>query len=125
MQGEEILDLLHSTEGLKLDFKREFYKIDDHDPQVRNRQWNELIKDVLALANGNVGVSNQPGRLIIGVSDQVNNDGSRDLFDVSHINTSPDQILKKVNTVWDPPLPDLHSQFVEVKAKTLLIITIP
>ncbi|MGM3308474.1 hypothetical protein ACSQ6I_21280 [Anabaena sp. WFMT] len=58
-------------ESAKLDFKIELYKIYEPKPTVQSdiqnwaelkeQQWAELIKDVLALANGNIGTAEQTG----------------------------------------------------------------
>ena len=56
MNSDLLQQLIRQPEGLKLDFKRKFYDIDTDNQEGRERQWGELIKDILALANGNVNV---------------------------------------------------------------------
>ena len=89
MDSEELGELLRQPEGLKLDFKSEFYKIDHPDNNVKKLHWDEFIKDILALANGNVGVAGQTAHLIIGVGDKLKADGTRDLYDVGDIRAYP------------------------------------
>ena len=66
-------------EDLKLDFKRE-YKLSKTLPAGTNRQdwnrfiqgqWDEFIKDILALTHSNVGIAQKSGHLIIGAADEL------------------------------------------------------
>ncbi|MBN1451157.1 MAG: HEAT repeat domain-containing protein [Anaerolineales bacterium] len=112
-------------ENLKLDFKQKFYEVYHSDPKVQKMHWCELIKDILALANGNVGMANQEGYLVIGVSDARNAYGTRDLYDVGDIGVTTQQILSKVNSACTPKLPDLHGEIIEVEGKRIYVLIIP
>lgn len=133
MTSEELRRLICKNEGLKLDFKRE-YKLQSMPPDGADRQlwnqyikgqWDELIKDILALTNGNVGVAKEAGILIIGVDDQLQPDGSRQLFDSSYLEITGQQILSKVNSACYPPIPQLACEFVELDGRNICIISIP
>ncbi|MCB0174374.1 MAG: putative DNA binding domain-containing protein [Anaerolineae bacterium] len=115
----------YEPEDLKLDLKQKLHAIHHTDKKVQQAQWNELIKDILALANGNVGTSGQPGYLIIGIADKLNEYGTRDLYDVGELNVTSTQILHKVNSACSPPLPDLRTKVIEYQRKRILVITIP
>lgn len=125
MNPEQLRQLIRQPEGLKLDFKQEFYHLDLTDAKGRERQWGELIKDVLSLANGNVNLVGETGYLIFGVGDHINPDGTRDLFDVGFINVTRQQILDKINSVCSPPLPDLNLDLLLFGGFRILVLSIP
>jgi Flp pilus assembly protein TadD len=118
MTPSELRKLLAQDENPKLDFKI------DCSPS-RDEEWNELIKDILALANGNVGFSHLPGYLIIGASDAKKPDGTRDLKDASAVPLKKRDLLAKVNGVCNPRLPNLEFEWVELSGAKLLVIIIP
>src|SRR3989337_2674768 len=99
MNVEQIRQLLQQREpeDLKLDLKRELYGIYHPDSSIRDMQWGELIKDVLSLANGNVGTAGKPGYLVIGVADELNQHGNRDLYEVGDVKLTGQQVLDKIN----------------------------
>lgn len=135
MTSEELTRIISQPEGLKLDFKREYklartppdgMDIDVQDwAKYREGQWNELIKDILALANGNIGTSGQKGILVIGVGDELMSNGARRLYDTSHLQLDTQQILAKVNSASNPPFPDLICKRVDLNGKSICVITIP
>lgn len=133
MTPKELNSLIRKNEGLKLDFKRE-YKLQDKAPEGVDRQswnrfvtgqWQELVKDVLALTNGNFGTVKQPGNLVIGVDDQLSSNGSRQLYDSSYLKITSQQLLTKVNEYCYPPIPDLTCEFVELEGYKICVISIP
>jgi hypothetical protein len=87
-------------------------------------QWDEFIKDILALTNGNVGTAEQAGMLIIGADNKLLPDGSRQLFDTSYLQLTSQQILAKVNSACDPPIPDILCEQIPLDGKCLTVITI-
>ncbi len=135
MTEEELLKIISRKEGLKLDFKREYkldkklFTITDTNTQVIDKQvkeqWDEFIKDILALTNGNIGTSYQTGYLIIGVGDTLYSDGRRDLFDTSVLNLTEAQILQKVNSACNPPIHDIHCSRIDLEGKSILVIAMP
>ena len=125
MNPHELRKLIAQEEGLKLDFKRE-YKFEHPNQKVRGGQRDEFIKDVLALANGNVGVADQPAHLIIGVGDELRPDGSRELFDACRLDHTTRSILDSLKSGGcHPPLPDSSCKVIELDGKGILVITIP
>ena len=122
-------------ETAKVDFKIELYKINQPKPKVsleiqkwsdaKEKQWGELIKDVLSLANGNVDFASDWGYLIIGAGDNLQQDGTPKLQDIGDTTLNKKQILEKVNSYCYPPLPDLNSDIIELDGKNLLVISIP
>lgn len=119
MNEAELRTLINQPENPKLEFKREFYQIHHKDQQVRKQQWGELIKDILALANGNVGFAGKAGYLVIGVDEQ------RNLYNCTYTPINKQQILQKVNNYCHPPLPDLQVESVSIDGKKLIVIIIP
>lgn len=133
MTIEELRVILSKSEGLKLDFKRQ-YKLNSTPPastdkqvwvKFVNGQWDELIKDILALTNGNAGTVSQTAILLIGAGDELSPDGTRLLYDTSELQVSAQMILQKVNTACYPPIPDLQLQKVHLNGCQILVITIP
>lgn len=124
MNREKLQELIRRPEGLKLDFKQEFYHIESKDKEARERQWGELIKDIVALTNGNVNIAGETGYIIIGVGDETTS-GMRALFDVGEITIGNEQILDKVNSAISPPLPDIQIELELLGVKRILVITIP
>lgn len=133
MTPEELRDIISQTEGLKLDFKRE-YKLSNTTPAGTDKQlwnefikgqWDEFIKDILALANGNVGVSHLTGQLIIGVDDVLSPDGTRSLFDTLDLQLEASQIIAAVNSACDPPIADILLERVVIDGKSICVMSIP
>lgn len=133
MDVDQIRRILSQNEGLKLDFKRE-YKLNNGPPNgsdprlwgdLVKGQWHELIKDIIALANGNVGVPDEIGYLVIGADDTLRPDGTRQLFSVGHLQLTAQKIIARVNSVCEPPLPDILCEHILVDGETVCVISIP
>lgn len=125
MKYEELNRLLRQPEGLTLEFKREWYKIDDPDSNIKSRQRDELVKDILALANGSPSTAGKKAYLIIGADEQMNPSGDRILYDTG--NSPPDRkrILEIVSAACEPELEDIEIEVVPIDGKSILVITIP
>ncbi len=85
MKEEELRRLLRRPEDPALEFKREWYKINDTDSNTEKYQRAELIKDILALANGSPSTAGKKALLIIGADKQFGPDGSRVVYDVGNL----------------------------------------
>jgi hypothetical protein len=127
MDAERLRLLLQkSYETGAREFKREWYKIDASNPgPTVKRQKGELTKDILSLANGNAIVAGEEAYLIIGASNQINAEGTRDLFDVAQTGIDTHRILGIVNASCDPPLEEINCDTVILDGKRLVVITIP
>ncbi len=132
MDRDLLLDLLRHSESPKLEFKREWYKLED--PSLRDAQLGELLKDVVALANGGVGYVGKTGYLIIGADDNDPAPGEeRNTCDVQGIGRDPaslsllkQKLLEKIANQFAPALPDINIEFVAIEPETrLLVLTIP
>lgn len=117
----ELRKLLRQPEGPKLEFKQKFYAISSKSEQ---RQWGELIKDILSLANGNIGYAAQPGYLIIGPEDKLDVSGKRRLNSIEGANVNLSQIQNKVNNNCKPSVPGITLEQLEIDGCQLLIIMI-
>jgi predicted HTH transcriptional regulator len=134
MTTDELKQLIQNREGLKLEFKRTFHLNKKKPPlntsqqvwsQFVEGQWHEFMKDIIGIANGNVGVPNQVGRIIIGVGNTIDDSGNRELFDTSDLEIDEKQIISKLNDYCDPPIPDLTCRKMEIDEVTLTIISVP
>lgn len=120
MDSTELRRLIQQPkEGVKLEFKSQV----ELEGQGKAQRWNEFIKDIIALTNGNIDTANEKGYLIIGAADKLE-DGRRNLHDVCETKLSSKQILDKVNTFCDPPIQGLDCEIVPIDGKNLLVITI-
>ena len=130
MTPEELRQILTRNEGPKLDFKFRCYRFDAPDKVKRDETWDEFRKDILALANGNVGTASETAYLIIGAHDSKRlPDGTRLIEDVgtaiSDTEKFRQQAISRVNNICSPPLPDLQCESVLVDGKRLIVIIIP
>lgn len=124
LKKDFVYSLLLKEEGPTLDFKRKPYLIYAEDKLVKDKQRGELIKDILALANGNAIVAGETAYLVIGASDKKDESGQRALFDVGNHRLTARYVLDIVNPACEPALEDLFCDEVEIDGQRLLIITI-
>lgn len=117
--------LLTQSENANLEFKEAFYKLTPPKDETWQRQRAELIKDILALANGNANVAGEPSYLIIGVADLIGPDGDRAIHGVGDLTVKPSQILQMVNAACEPPIEDLLCEIIPIDNKNVLVMTIP
>jgi hypothetical protein len=121
-------------ETAKLDFKIEPYKIYEPKPNIqkeiadwedkRERQWGELVKDIIALANGNIRTAKQTGYLIIGADDKLKDDGTAKLESAGNFPTSK-EILDKVNSYCSPKVPEIQREEFLLDGFNLIVVSIP
>ncbi len=98
--------LVNQEESATLEFKREWYRLEAN-PKERQRQKDELIKDILALANGNVYSMADVAFLVVGVGDERDQDGNRTLHDVGEATPRPEHIIQLVASASDPPIQNI------------------
>ena len=104
-----------------MDFKQQFYAIHSKGEEL---QWGELIKDILSLANGNIGYAAQPGYLVIGPEDKPDSLGNRKLYSTEGTDVNISQIQDKVNSACRPSIPVIELNRLEVDGSQILIIFI-
>lgn len=128
MRHEELLRLIRQPESPTLDFKREWYKIDDTNTNIQNRQRDELIKDILALANGSANTAGEIAHLIIGVDEELDAEGERTLYgvdDMGELATLRRRILQMMEKACDPAVEDIECEIVPLSETRILVITVP
>jgi hypothetical protein len=125
MDREKVEQLLTQPQGPTLDFKQDWYHLNHSDPNVRKYQRDELIKDIIALANGSATTAGETAYLIIGATDAIGSDGRRNLYDMSAPLPSRRDLLEKINSACAPAIEDLHCDTVEVAGRRLFVVTIP
>lgn len=125
MELSLLKQLLGQEESAKLDFKIKLHDIYNSDAKVREAHWSELLKDIIALCNGNVGTATQSAYLVIGAADELNQSSVRDLLDVGAIELTRKQLLDRVNSACSPHIPDILCEVVEVNSVRLFVVTIP
>ena len=122
---EIIEELLKQPEGLKFDFKVILHIVECTDKSKQDGFKSEFARDILALANGNIGTAGQTAYLIVGTADKLDSDRKRKLQDSSHIRLTNKEILQKINSCCRPPIPDIQTEFVDVLGTKLFVICIP
>ena len=125
MDSQALQRLVAQEEGATLEFKREWYRIDDPNQETKARHKGEIIKDVLSLANGNASVTGETAYLIIGVDDKLDEAGSREIFGIGEQSLAIERIQQLVNSACDPPLENLVGETIEINGKKIFVITIP
>lgn len=130
MDNNKLKNLLTEAENPKLEFKSSWYCGDD---KLDDKGWGEFLKDIIALANGNLGYIGRTGYLIIGASDsdpELNN--PRDVFHIDNIGMLANlqdlrQItLRKLRETCSPSLSDIKIYFINLEEnKNLLVFEIP
>jgi hypothetical protein len=89
MDLNQLRNLLTQDEYGRLEFKREWYKLDSENSETKKRERGELTKDVLSLANGNIIVAGEEAYLIIGADPKIEADGRRATHDVDPNKITP------------------------------------
>ena len=124
MDAIVLQQLLGQPESATLEFKQALYRIDDPDGETKKRQRGELIKDILSLANGNAGVAGQTSYLVIGAADQIGEDGTRRLYDITAKMPLARSLLSLVNSACLRALDDLKCEEIILDGIRLVVITV-
>jgi hypothetical protein len=122
---KQLKDLLkQKTETSWLEFKRK-WKLFDVTGKLNETERDELVKDILGLANGNSGIVRKTKYLIIGADDtQFTADGIRVLHDVDYQVPTQSQIVTWVNSACTPSVVGIESYFLSVDMQRLYIVTV-
>ena len=123
---EKLLEsLLHEGEEKDwFDFKREL-KLYQDDGKLVDIKRDELIKDILGLANGNSHIIRKTKYLIIGADDKkFEEDGCRVVHDVIYPIPTRSDLMKWLSSASSPAITGLESEVVDFKGKHLWIISI-
>jgi predicted HTH transcriptional regulator len=130
MEISQIKRLLAAVENPKLEFKSRWYCNTD---RLDDQGWGEFLKDIIGLANGNIGYIGKTSYLIIGVSDtDPAPNKTRETFHVeaigmlSNLQKIREITLRKIRETCSPPLSDIKIYFINLEEnKNTLILEIP
>jgi predicted HTH transcriptional regulator len=121
MTREALNNLIEQWENAKVDFKREWYWNDNIPKDIKEVKKNELVKDLIALTNGDVYSTDKIAYLILGIDDKT-----RELYDFDKSTILPldklkQQLLTLLNNYAQPDFLALDIELVD----EILIISIP
>lgn len=122
MNTEKLANLLLQSERPDLEFKSEWYRIDDPNQNIQEASKHELVKDILALANGVPNKTADPTYLIIGAADKLDENGNRPVFDVNPSGIDRKTILDILDSYSNPRIPNLNCHSLSFQEKTLVVI---
>jgi len=125
LKEHELLEIIHKTETPTLEFKSTFYTLQDVLGNENKRQKDEMLRDILALANGSIETVGQPAYLIFGVSDQISDDGHRKIVGVEPNLPCADDLLKMLRAVSAPPIAHLETEWFLIDSKHIYVICVP
>lgn len=127
ISNAELLSLLKSkNEKDWFDFKLQLNTYNTSTQKWVDSERDELIKDILGLANGNSRIVKKNKYLIIGADDnRFDVDGMRQLQDVDYKVPTQSEITKWVNDSCTPAVVGIETMMVEVKGKRVYVISIP
>jgi len=114
MDKNKLKLLISQNENAKLEFKEQWY---------HKSQKNEMIKDIIALANGNPQTVGEEGYLIIGVEDKTKSIKGVNLS--KSIVELEQEVLQNINNYATPPITDISfDDSFNINGKKILVITI-
>lgn len=107
------------------DFKRKL-KLYRSDGKLVDTQRDELLKDILGLANGNSQIVRKTKYLIVGADDKkFDETGMRVLYDVDYKIPSQSELTKWLSSASSPAIVGLECETVLYQGVNLFIVTIP
>lgn len=118
--------LKYNIEPDWLDFKRKLKLYSAEGKLLNTEERDELIKDILGLANGNSQIIRKTKYLIIGADDQeFTEDGLRVRHNVDYQVPTQNEITKWINGACTPAVVGIECDFQEIDNNRLYIITVP
>jgi hypothetical protein len=122
---QKVERLLQEHEGVTLDFKQSMYPIYCGKESGEAIHKGELIKDILSLANRNAAYVGNISYLIVGAVDCKDENGERQIFDITERVPDQKELIQLINAYCDPPLENIECDMVEVEEKHLWVVAIP
>lgn len=116
MNIDELTEIISKGENEKLDFKAEWYS---------KEKKEELIKDIVSLANGNYYKIGEPAYLIFGIKESRNKLDFIGIDIDKSTNELKSDIIQKVSSYITPPLNELEIYKLPYNNVNLLIVEIP
>jgi len=121
MRREELNNLIEQWENAKVDFKREWYWNNNMPNNIKEVQKNELVKDLIALTNGDVYSTDKTAYLIIGLDDETKEPYDFNKSVVLPLDKLKQQLLTLLNNYAQPEFLALEIKFVD----EVLVISVP
>jgi hypothetical protein len=107
------------------DFKRSV-KLYQSDGKLVEKQRDELLKDILGLANGNSYIIRKTKYLLVGVDDsEFDKSGTRVLYNVDYKVPELSELAKWLSSASSPAIVGLECALVPFQGVNLWVITIP
>ena len=108
------------------DFKGSLKLYQSLDGKLVDRKRDELVKDILGLANGNSHIIRKTKYLIVGVDDEkFDESGMRVVYNVDYKVPTQSELTKWLSSTCSPAVVGLECEFVRYQGIELFIITIP
>lgn len=108
-----------------LEFKSQLRLYDAGENLIR-QQRDELLKDLIGLANGNSRIIRRTKYLIVGADDQACDQGGvRILHTVDYKTPSQSQLAQWLSTVCSPAIVGIECEEVAFRNNRLLVISVP
>ena len=121
MTREELNDLIEQWENAKVDFKRQWYWNDNMPNNIKETHKNELVKDIIALTNGDIYSIDKTACLIIGIDDETKESYDFDKTVILPLDKLKQQLLALLNNYAQPEFLALELEIVD----GVLVISIP
>ena len=125
---EDISLLLNREESPILEFKRQWYWDDSTPSNEMSDKWGELLKDIIALANGYLNRAGECRYLIFGFSEEEKSLYSVELDKIKqlkNLTSFKKTLLQKLESCTKPALLDINISSTSIESKNLLIFEIP
>ena len=121
MTREELNNLIEQWENAKVDFKRQWYWNDNMPNNIKETHKNELVKDIIALSNGDVYSTDKIAYLIIGIDDDTREVYAFDKTAILPLDKLKQQLLTLLNNYAQPEFLALEIELVD----EVLVISVP
>jgi len=122
MTTEELRDLIEQWENAKVDFKCQWYWNDNMPNNIKETNKNELVKDLLALTNGDVYSIEKTAYLLIGIDNNTRNISKKFNKDsILPLDKLKQQLLTLLNNYAQPEFLALDIELVD----EVLVISVP
>jgi len=117
MTIEELPTIIDQGENAKVDFKRQWYKKEDLK--------GEFVKDMLALANGDIHSIDKTAYLIIGIEDETKKAFKFDDTDIPRsLDKLTQQLLEILNNNSQPEFLSLDIKWIDYQGEEILVLSV-
>ena len=121
MTKEGLTKLINQWENAKVDFKRQWYWNANMPKAIQEGHKSELVKDIIALTNGDVYSTNKRAYLVIGIDDETRGVYDFDKSAVLPLDKLKQQLLTLLNNYAQPEFLALDLVLVD----EVLVISVP